>query len=104
MRPTGIKTVLLLLVLLVSPCSEAPSKVYSVAVYAGGTSYLELCSFPFPFHYKLTERSRYENTNGFIIIALGQEKERGGGLRRYLDVECGSASFSVPLDSVPPKQ
>jgi hypothetical protein len=42
----------------------AQSNVYSLAIYAGGTSYQELCwlDLPFPpYHYKITQRSRYEN-------------------------------------------
>jgi hypothetical protein len=81
--------------------------VYSLAIYAGGTSYQELCSFDLPFppyHYKVTQRSRYEDADGLVIVDVGHEKERGGVLCRYLDVECGTGSFTVPLDRVPPKR
>jgi hypothetical protein len=76
-------------------------------MYSGGTSYQQLCSFTSPFYpydYELTERSRYEDTNGFVIIDIGHEIERGGLLCRYLDVECCSESFTCPLDRVPPKR
>jgi hypothetical protein len=83
----------------------AQSNVYSVAIYAGGTSYREVCSFEIPFppyHYKVTQRSRYEDADGLVIIDVGHEKERGGVLCRYLDVECGTESFTVPLDGPQP--
>lgn len=86
---------------------HAQSNVYSVAFFAGGTSYQQLCSFDIPFppyHYKLTERRRYEDTDGLVIMDPGHEKERGGVLCRYLDVECGSESFTVWLDREPPKR
>jgi hypothetical protein len=86
--------------------TQAPAQnVYSLAIYAGGTSYQELCAFdvPFPpYHYKVTQRSRYEDADGLVIIDVGHEKERGGVLCRYLDVECGTESFTVPLDRPQP--
>lgn len=83
----------------------AQSNVYSLAIYAGGTSYQTLCAFDIPFppyHYKITQRSRYEDADGLVIIAVGHEKERGGVLCRYWDVECGTESFTIPLDRPPP--
>ncbi len=77
------------------------SNVYSVAIYAGGTSYLELCSvsLPYsPYRYKLTQRSWYEDANGLTIIDSGHERARGGVLQRSIDVECGSESFSIRID------
>jgi hypothetical protein len=79
------------------------AQVYSVAVYAGGISYLEICSLSFPFppqHYTLTERSWREDARGFNIMDIGHKTTSGDTLRQYLDVECGSNSFSLPLDSV----
>jgi hypothetical protein len=35
-------------------------------------------------------------------MALGHEKERGGVLCRYWDVECGTQSFTIPLDRPQP--
>ena len=94
-------------VLLMARCRcEAQSNVYSVAIYAGGTSYRELCSFDFPFppyHFSITERSWYEDVNGLTIIDVGREKARGGTLRRSLDVELGSEHFSIPIEPVPVK-
>jgi hypothetical protein len=46
------------LLLLSSEWCKAQSNVYSLAVYAGGTSYKDLCSFELPFaphQFKLTE-------------------------------------------------
>jgi len=86
--------------------ARAQSNVYSLGIFAGGTSYQELCSFDIPFppyHYKITERGRYEDTNGLVIIDVGHERERGGFFCRYLDVECGSDSFTCWLDREPPK-
>jgi len=105
MRALNKKHVLVIVLLLASLCCHA--QVYSAAIFSGGTSYQELCSFdiPFPpFHYKLTERSRYEDADGLVIINVGHEKELGGVLCRYLDVECGSESFTVWLDREPPKR
>ncbi len=83
----------------------AQSNVYSVAIYAGGTSYQEVCSFEIPFppyYYKVTERNRYEDADGLVIIDVGHEKERRGVLCRYWDVEFGTESFTVPLDRPQP--
>jgi hypothetical protein len=105
MRTLRREHVFVLISLLASLCCQA--QVYSVAIFSGGTSYRELCSFDIPFppyHYKLTERSRYEDTNGLVIIDVGHEKERGGVLCRYLDIECGPESFTVWLDREPPKR
>jgi hypothetical protein len=87
--------------------AQAQSNVYSLAIYAGGTSYQELCSFTlpfFPYRYKLTERNRYEDSSGLVIIDIGREKARGGVLHRYLDVEIGSKSFTVPLGPLAPER
>ena len=67
------------------------SNVYSLAIYAGGTSYQTLCAFDIPFppyHYKITQRSRYEDADGLVIIDTGHEKERGGVLCRYSVATC----------------
>ncbi|MCO5051804.1 MAG: hypothetical protein M9920_05830 [Verrucomicrobiae bacterium] len=101
-----MKAILSLSLIVGSLCCQAQTNVYSIAIYAGGTSYREICSMmlPFPpYHYKLTERSRYEDARGLVIIDVGREKKRGGVLHRYLDVEIGSESFTVPLDLPPPK-
>jgi hypothetical protein len=79
--------------------------VYSLAICAGGTSYQELCSFDIPFppyHYKITQRSRYEDADGLIIIDVGNETQRGGVLCRYWDVEWGTESFTIWLDREQP--
>src|SRR5512136_2603175 len=86
-------------------CCHGQSNVYSVAIYAGGTSYQELGAFDIPFapyHYKITQRSRYEDADGLVIIDAGHEKERGGVLCRYWDVEWGTESFTIPLDREQP--
>jgi hypothetical protein len=83
----------------------AQSNVYSLAIYSGGTSYQTLCAFDIsfpPYHYKITQRSRYEDADGLVIMDLGHEKERGGVLCRYWDVEFGTNSFTVPLDRPQP--
>jgi hypothetical protein len=97
-------TALVILSLLASLCCHA-QQVYSVAIFSGGTAYADFCSFDIPFapyHYRLTERSQYEDTNGLVIIDVGHEKERGGVPCRYLDVECGAETFTVWLDREPP--
>jgi len=86
--------------------AQVYAQVYPVTAYAGGTSYRELCSFTLPFPpYKcrLTDRGWYQDANGLHIIDVGHEKERGGIFHRALDVECGSESFTVPLEPVPRK-
>ena len=88
----------------ISTKALAQSNVYSLSVYAGGTSYQDLCAFDFqlpPFHYKLTLRSRYETSDGLVIIDR-HEKERGGVLCRYLDVEAWTEKFTIPLDRPQP--
>ena len=83
----------------------AQTNVYSLAIYAGGTSCSEVCSFDIPFppyHYRIAQRSRYEDADGLVIIDVGRERERGGVLCRYWDVECGPESFTVPLDRPQP--
>ena len=85
----------------------AQSNVYSLSIYCGGTSYQTVCGFDIPFppyHYKVTQRSRYEDADGLVIIDLGHEKERGGVLCRYWDVECGTGSFTLPLDRPQPRR
>ena len=84
---------------------QAQSNVYSLGIYAGGTSYQVLCALDIPFppyHYKITQRSRYEDADGLVIIDAGHENERGGVLCRYWDVECGTESFTVWLDRPQP--
>jgi hypothetical protein len=93
-------------VLLMSPSCFAQSNVYSVTIYSAGTSYRDICciDFPFfPYHYKITERQRYEDANGRIIIDVGRGKARGGILHRYLDFEIGSERFTVLIEPLPPK-
>jgi hypothetical protein len=75
--------------------------VYSVAIYSAGTSHRQHCSvlLPFPpYHFKMTERIRYEDPNGLVIMGIGREKAREGVLHRYLDVEIGSESFTILLE------
>ena len=99
------KRIFVIVSLVASFCCHA--QVYSVAIFSGGTSYQQLCSIDLPFppyHCKVTQRSRYEDTDGLVIIGVGHEKERGGIPCRYLDVECGSESFTVWLDRAPPKR
>lgn len=83
----------------------AQSNVYSLATYSGGTSYQQVFSFDIPFppyHYEITQRSRFEDTDGLVIIDVGHEKQRGGVPCRYWDVESGTESFTVPLDRPQP--
>jgi hypothetical protein len=102
MQALKSRSVLTLLVGLVSLSCGAQSNVYSLAVYSGGTSYADLCSLAFPFppyQYQISERSWYEDANGLTIIDLGHERARGGMLQRVIEVKCGSNSFSMRLDS-----
>jgi hypothetical protein len=74
--------------------------VYSLGVYSAGTAYWEYCSFEFPFppsHFKLSGRGWCQDTNGFVIIDTGHEKERGGILHRVLDVDFAKESFTLSL-------
>jgi hypothetical protein len=78
--------------------TRALDNVYSLAIYAGGTSYRDLCSFNFPFsqyHFQITERSWYEDTNGFTIMGTGGPKEEGDVLHRMVDFEIGPKLFTV---------
>jgi hypothetical protein len=107
MKPLVFRLILSAVAAAVGTADQAPaqSNVYSLAIYLAGTSYQELCAFDIPFppyHYKVTQRSRYEDADGLVIIDLGHEKDRGGVLCRYLDVECGTESFTVPLDRPQP--
>ena len=75
--------------------------VYSLGIYSAGNTWTDLCSLsvPFPpYQYKLTERRWYEDANGLTIMELGRRNEQAGVLRRLLEVQCGSNSFSIPLD------
>src|SRR6185369_3214848 len=87
----------------VCPCVQGQSNVYSLAIYATGNSWADICSLnlPFPpYHYKLTLRSWYEDANGATIIDIRRRESAKGAIpRELLEVECGSNSFNVPLDS-----
>jgi len=88
-------------------CARGQSNVYSLAIYSAGNSWADLCSLsvPFPpYQYKLTERSWYEDANGLTIMDLDRRNERAGFLRRLLEVQCGSNSFSIPLGPGGPKR
>ena len=54
--------------------------------------------------YKITERSWREDSNGYTIMDIRHKEAEGDVLGRNLEIECGSNSFTVPLDSVPPKK
>jgi hypothetical protein len=85
---------------------QGQSNVYSLAIYSAGHSWADLCSLSLPFppyQYKLTERSWCEDANGLTIMDIGNKKAKCGVLRRMLEVQCGSNSFSVSLDSRPLK-
>src|SRR5438105_2178651 len=49
MQTLKSKSVLSILVLLISVHCEAQSNVYSLAIYSGGNSWADLCSLTFPF-------------------------------------------------------
>ena len=88
---------------LAATCHAQP--VYSVGIHSGGVTYYQLCSFtsPFPpYYYELTERCWFTDTNGLVIIGIGGEKARGVVVHWALDIKCGTVSFSVPLQAVPP--
>ena len=88
-------------VVMACTCARGQSNVYSLAIYAGGTSYADFCSLtvPFPpFHYKLTQHSWYEDANGGTIMDLKRQNAKNGTLQRLLEVECGSNSFSIALE------
>lgn len=97
---------LAILALLFALHGWAQSNIFSVSVYASGTSWTELCSLalPFPPHnYKLTEESSYEDAYGYTIMDYGHEREQGGVLRRVIRIESGSDLFGVSVDAVPSK-
>jgi hypothetical protein len=107
MQPLNKKPIVAMLALLLSWRCHAQSNVYSVAIYSGGTSYRELCSLSLPFppnHYKLTERSWREDSNGLTIMDIQHRNAPGDVLRRTLEVEYGSETFIVPLDTVSQKK
>jgi len=82
-------------------CARGQSNVYSLAIYATGNSWAELCSLTVPvppYHYKLTQRSWYEDANGATIMDLKRRNAENGTLQRLLEVECGSNSFSIWLE------
>jgi len=102
-----INPCILSLNLMVLASLRSQAQVYSQGIYSGGTCYYNLVSLDFPFppyHYKATERSRYEDTNGLVIINTGHELELGGIQCRYIDIECGSNAFTVALDREPPRR
>jgi len=77
------------------------SNVYSLAVYAGGTSWSDLCSLALPFppyQFKLTQRSWREDADGLTIMDIRRQLE--GVPRSLLEVHCGSNSFNVALNSL----
>jgi len=83
-------------------CVQGQSNIYSLAVYATGNSWADLCSLTLPFppyQYRVTTRSWYENANGQTIVDIRHERTIGDVARQLLEVQCGSNSFSVPLDS-----
>jgi hypothetical protein len=83
-------------------CVQGQSNVYSLAIYATGNSWADICSLSLPFppyQYKVTVRSWYEDANGATIVDIGHEKTIGDVPRELLEVQYGSNSFSVPLDS-----
>jgi hypothetical protein len=83
-------------------CVHGQSNVYSLAIYATGNSWADICSLnlPFPpYQYRLTMRSWCENANGQTIVDIGHKRTIGDVARELLEVQCGSNSFSVPLDS-----
>ena len=49
-------------------------------------------------------RSWFEDASGLTIVDIGHKKAKGDVLRRLLEVQCASNSFSVPLDSRPSKE
>lgn len=82
-------------------CARGQSNVYSLAVYSAGNSWANLCSLSIPFppyHYKLVERSWYEDANGLTIMDPDRRNEKVGALRGLLEIECGTNSFSIPLE------
>lgn len=101
MRRAFWKAILSAAVVAACAWARGQSNVYSLAIYAGGTSYADFCllDVPFPpYHYQLTQRSWYEDANGLGIMDLSHQNETDGTLRRLLDVECGSNSFSIWLE------
>jgi hypothetical protein len=103
MRSLNKKSVVAILALMLSWRCHTQSNVYSVAIYSGGTSYREICSLSLPFppnHYKLTERSWREDSNGLTVMDIQHKNAPGDVLRRSLEVESGSETFVVPLDTV----
>ena len=94
---------LCVLALLGGVSGELCSEVTSVAVCAGGTCYRQVYFIAVPFsslYYRVTERSQYVDRAGHVIIDIGRERQHGDMLRRFLDVQVGSGSFSMPLAPV----
>lgn len=102
-----MKIFFFILTLLASLCCEAQSNVYSLSIYATGTSYTELCSLILPFppnHYKLTDRSWQEDANGFYVVDFSHRDAPGNAHRHSLEIEYGSKVFAIPLGPVSPKK
>jgi hypothetical protein len=82
--------------------AQVHSQVYAQGVYSSGTTDYGVCStvLPFaPYRYELTEISWREDTNGFLIMDIGRKPESGDISRRCLEVQSGSESFFMPMDS-----
>jgi len=95
-----MKPVLFMLTLFASLCCEAQSNVYSLSIYACGTSYTELCSLRFPFspnHYKLTAISWREDARGGTIMDPNHTNAPSDVRRCLLEVEYGTTVFKIPV-------
>jgi len=80
------------------------AQVYSQGVYSMGTTYFGVCSTPLPivpYQYNLTEISWHEDENGYLIIDINHKPAPGDTPRNCLEVESGSETFYLPLDSGP---
>src|SRR5690348_8695159 len=79
----------------------AQSNVYSLAIYAGGTSYASICELQLPQRFELPATCWQENTNGYTIMDFRKRAEPGVVSRQCLEVQYGDEKFTMPWDALP---
>ena len=87
---------------LLAACVSCQAQVYAQGIYSMDTTYYGVCStsLPFaPYQYNIKEISWSEDENGLTINPIGHKPAPGDTPRRCLEVESGSESFFLPLDS-----
>ena len=76
--------------------SSNGQRVYSVGVYSAGRTYeRDYLIGSSSNQWGFSQYSQWEDTNGFVIINAGHERELGGVQRCYTTVRLGPTSFNV---------